>query len=359
MMAGIRSIGWWIPEGRRLAQDIAKDHGVAEEALAKLGLVEKPVAGKEDHPSTMGARATRAALEAAGLGTDELDLLIYAGVTKDWPAPWVAAFGVLHELGSTRAAGFDLMGRCAGGIDALWLAKTLVESGTYRTVAVCCAERYDYLLGPQRPVEVISDAAYSAGAATVIVSAEAGNDIVAFSNLTNPDLSVHKAGGPRAGGSRRPVDESALREQLHMWQGQLSIREVDSIARYSADADRHNYPRLLKQAGFEAVDFVVCSPMYPAPQLEVLKELGVDPKATLFTIPFLGHIGPADLFLILGVAIASGRQVGRRIVMSTRTTVYSNALAIRSKGEEPGIRVAGTGLDVGRWSSASGTEVES
>ncbi|HYO55264.1 hypothetical protein [Archangium sp.] len=331
---------------------------MAEEALAKIDLKEKPVAGTDDHPSTMGARATRAALEAAGLGTEDLDLLIYAGVTKDWPAPWVAAFGVLHELGSRRAAGFDLMGRCAGGIDALWLAKTLVESGTYRNVAVCCAERYDHLLGPHRPTEVVSDAAYSAGAATVLVSAEAGNDIVAFSNFTNPDLSVHRAGGPLAGGSRIPVDASSVQENLHVWRGGLSIREVDSIARYSADADRHNYPRILKQAGFEAVDFVVCSPVYPAPQLEVLKELGVDPKATLFTIPFLGHIGPADLFFILGVAIASGRRVGRRVVMSTRTTVYSNALAILGRDDGLGIRVAGEGLDVGLWSPAS-SEVES
>lgn len=352
-MAGIRAIGWWLPEGRRSVPEIARDYGVSEEALDKLGLKAQPVAGKEDHPSTMGARATRAALQAAGLGVQDLDLLIYAGVTKDWPGPWVAAFGVLHELGSKRAAGFDVAGRCAGGIDALWLAKTLIEAGTYRTVAVCCAERFDYLMGPQRTPELVSDAAYSAGAATVIVSAEAGNDIVAFSNYTSPDLSVHKAGGPLAGGSRRPVDEAALQEKLHFWRGQLSIREVDYIARYSADADRHNYPRLLKQAGFEAVDFVVCSPMYPGPQLEVLKELGVDPKATLFTIPYLGHIGPADLFLILGIAIASGRRVGHRVVMSTRTSVYSNALAIRGKDSGLGIRVAGEGVDVGLWSPAS------
>jgi 3-oxoacyl-[acyl-carrier-protein] synthase III len=351
-MAGIRSIGWWIPEGRQVARDIAKDYGLAEEAVAKVVTV-KSVPGEKDHPSVMGARATRAALEAAGLGVEQLDLLIYAGVTKDWPGPWVAAFGVLHELGSKRAAGFDLTGRCAGGIDALWLAKTLIDSGTYRNVAVCCAERYDFLLGPHRSPETVADAAYGAGAATVLVSAEADNDIVAFSHFTNPDLSVHRAGGPRAGGSRQPLNEAALRENLHQWRGQLTIREVDSIARYSADADRHNYANLKKQAGFEAVDFVVCSPMYPGPQLDVLKELGVDPKATLFTIPLLGHIGPADLFLILGVAAASGRRTGRRVVMSTRTTVYANALAIRAKGDGLGIRTGGEGLDVSLWSSAT------
>jgi 3-oxoacyl-[acyl-carrier-protein] synthase-3 len=350
-MAGIRSIGWWLPEGRRSLHEVAQDYGLAVEAFAKIGFQSKAVPGENDHPSTMGARATRAALEAVGLGVEDLDALIYAGVTKDWPAPWVAAFGVLHELGSKRAAGFDLGGRCAGSIDALWLAKTLVESGTYRTVAVCCAERYDSLLGPHRPAEAVSDAVYSAGAATAIVSAEAGNDIVACSHLTNPNLSAHKAGGPPAGGSRRPIDESAIQEQLHFWRGQLSVREVDNITRYSADADRYNYPRLLKQAGFDAVDFAVCSPVFPEPQLEVLKELGVDPRATLFTVPLLGHIGPADLLLILGIAVSAGRQVGRRIVMSTRTPVYSNALAILGKGDGLGIRVAGQGIDVSLWAS--------
>src|SRR6266545_2476118 len=191
-MTGILSIGWWVPQGRRTGQEIADRHGLPLDAILRLGLHSKAVAGENDHPSTMGARATRLALEAAGLGPDDLDLLIYAGVTRDWPSPWIAAFGVLHELGARRAAGFDVASRCAGGIDALWLAKTLVDSGTYRTVAVCCADRYDHLMRPaERPAELIVEVAYAAGAATAIVAAGADNDIAAFSSITNPDLSVH------------------------------------------------------------------------------------------------------------------------------------------------------------------------
>jgi 3-oxoacyl-[acyl-carrier-protein] synthase-3 len=329
--------------------DIARDYGLSEAAVEELGLSSHVLAGEDDHPSTLGARATRAALEAAGLGPEDLDLLIFAGVSRDWPAPWVAAFGVLHELGGTRAAGFDLASRCAGGIDALWLARSLIDNGTHRHVAVCCAERFDYLLGPPRPTELPSDAFYAAGAATAVVSAEAGNELVAFSSHTNPDLSLHATMGPRAGGSRLPVTAEAVERGEHQWQSQLSVRNVLEIARYSADADRINYPRLLAQAGFDGVDFVVSSPLDPAPQLEVLEELGVDPAHTLFTVPFLGHIGPADLFLILGVAVATGRRLGRRIVLSTRTPAYSNALALASRGDEPGIAVAGEGLDLELW----------
>jgi 3-oxoacyl-[acyl-carrier-protein] synthase-3 len=353
-MAGILSIGWWVPPGRRSAAQIAGDHGLEPDAIARLGLHEKAVAGDDDHPSTMGARATRRALDAAGLAPDDLDLLLFAGVTRDWPTPWIAAFGVLHELGAHRAAGLDVANRCAGGIDALWLARTLVDSGAYRTVAVCCADRYDHVMpAPGCPVELVTDAAYAAGAATAIVSADAANDLVAFSHLTNPDLSAHAAGGPIAGGTRRPVDEAAVQDQLQRWRARLSIARSEMVARYSAEADRHNYRRLFAQTGWDGVDFVACSPVIPGPQLAVLQELGIDPAATLFTIPHLGHIGPADLLLILGIATAVGRRVGPRVTLSVRTPVYANAVAIAARGDGLAIRTAGDGVDLRRWAAAT------
>ncbi len=355
-MAGIRSIGWWVPQARRSAQEIAGDHGLELDALVKLGLNTKAVPGEDDHPSTMGARATRRALEAAGLTVDDLDLLLFAGVTRDWPAPWVAAFGVLHELGAHRAAGMDIANRCAGGIDALWLAKALIDSGAHRTVAVCCADRYDHVIGHRRPIELITDAAYAAGAATAIVTADAGNDIVALSHLTNPDLSAHTAGGPVAGGTRRPVDGAAVQESLQLWRSRLSIGKSEMIARYSAAADRHNYRRLFEQTGWSGVDFVACSPVVPGPQLDVLAEIGIDARATLFTIPQLGHIGPADLLLILGVATAVGRRVGPRVILSVRTPVYANALAIAARRDDLAIDTAGDGVDIGLWASSPDRE---
>jgi 3-oxoacyl-[acyl-carrier-protein] synthase-3 len=340
-VAGIRSLGWWIPEQRRSAHEIAADFGLPTEAMDRLGFMGRPVAGEGDHPATMGARATQAALDAAELTIDDLDLLIFAGVSKDYPAPWVAAHGVLAELASKRAGGFDISNRCAAGIDALWLAKCLIDSGSHRTIAVCCAERFDHWLRPGIVTDRPSDAVYSAGAATALVTADARNDIAAFSFISNATLSSHNGTGPIAGGSRIPLDHGAIEDGLHLWNERLSIRQVDQIARFSADADRYNYPAICRQAGFEAIDFVVCSPIYPQPQLDVLQELGVSPESTLFTIPELGHIGPADLFLILGRAIESGRNIGRRIVLSTRTAVYANALAIRAQGAEPGIAVSG------------------
>lgn len=353
MKAGIRSIGWWVPEDRLQAQDIADAYGLSASAVEGIGLQSRAVASPDDHPSTMGARATQLALEAAGLGLDDLDLLIFAGVTRDWPNPWVAAFGVLHELGARGCAGFDIANRCAAGIDALWIAKTLVESGTHKTVAVCCADRFDHYLGPQnRPARTPFDTLYAAGAATAIVSAEADNTLAGYAHYTNPRLGIHCATGPWSGGTRAPLDRRGLEAGHHLWQVRLSVRDLDDISRYEVEADRHNYPSIMEQAGVDGFDLVACSPLDPEPQLKVLQELGIDPAAALFTVPRLGHIGPADLLLIVGIAVASGRATGHRVAMSMRTSAYANALALVGAGTDPGIRVAGQGVDLRLWQPA-------
>ncbi len=348
-MIGIQAIGWWLPPGRRNAEQIARDYGLSPDALARIGLRSHAVAGEDDHPVNMGARATQNALAAAGLSADKLDLLIYVGVTKDWPPPYVAAFGVLHEMGAKRTVGMDLSTRCTSGIDAMWTAHALIAAGTYTTVAVCCAERFDYLLGPPRAAELAPQACYAAGAATAIISAGADNEIVGYSNILNQDLSIHQAMGPIAGGTRVPVSETAVRDELHVWQTQMTMSQTRQVADYSAAADRYNYPRVMRQAGFDAVDFAVCSPLQVEPQVQVLEELGIDTRKQLFTVQTLGHIGSADLFLILGIAVSLGRDIGTRIVFSNRTPTYSAALAVRAPRGVGGISVGGDGVDVSQW----------
>lgn len=345
-MAGIRSIGWWIPEGRRTAQQIADDYGLTKAAIDEIGLQSHAVAGADDHPSTMGASAARKALAAASLEVDDIDLMIYSGATRDYPSPWVASLGVLHELGANRAAGFDISNHCNGGIDALWIAKTLVESGSHKTVAVCFAERYDYLLGPPRAPELVTDVVFSAGAACAIVTADAGNDITAYSGQTNPDLSVHAIRCPLAGGTRQPIDEAVLRDGLHLWKNSVVLQDIPAIKRFASSAQQDNVKSVCQQAGFDEIDFISISHIHVGQMQEELRQLNISPDKTILPLPFIGHVGAVDLLLELGIATALGRDMGQRIVMEMTTPMYANAIAIRSNGLAPDIAVAGSGLDL-------------
>jgi 3-oxoacyl-[acyl-carrier-protein] synthase-3 len=348
-MAGILSVGWYIPDGRRDSAMIARDYGVARAAVDAFGLRGHAVAEDDDHPSTMGAKAVREALRAARLDLKDIGLLIFAGMTRDYPAPWVGAFGVLHELGAKHAAGFDLSNRCASVHDALWTARALVHAGGFDNVVVCSADRFDYLIGPPRPIGQVSDVAFSAGAAAAVVSRAATNEMVAFSFRTNDDLSLHNQLCPRAGASRVPLNEAAIEADLHRWQNTMKVGQAARLSQYLMEADKHNIQSVCRSAGFDDIDFLACAPLDLKAQVASLAGVGLGPEKTLFTLPQLGHMGPADSLVALGLAAATGRSLGRRVVMSTRSAVYSNALAIRALGDAVIIASGGLGLDVDAW----------
>lgn len=346
---GIVSVGWHIPEGRRTAAEIASHYRLPLAALEAMQLQAHVAPGPGDHPSSMGAKAVASALDAAGRDRESLDLLIFAGMTRDHPAPWVGAFGVLHELGCTRAAGFDVSARCAAVHDALWIAAQFVRAGTARVAAVVCADRFDYLLAPPRPTVQPQDAAYSAGAAAALVTADAPNCIAAFSSLTNPDLSLHAEQIPLAGGSRAPFSGAQLETGHQWWCNRMKVAQATALRAYLKRADHHNITAVCRAAGFEQPDFLACAPLDVRAQLESLAAVGVGAERLFLTFPAFGHMGPADSLAAIGLAIAAGRDLGRNMVMSTRSALYSNALAITARDRGLKIRAAGNPIGDASW----------
>ena len=168
LMAGIISIGWHLPAERQSVEEVAIRHRVSPRGLREFGLRSAVLPQPDDHPSTLAAAAARAALDAAGLAPTQIDLLIFAGSTRDQPAPWVAAFAVLHRLGATRAAGFDLSSRCPGLADALWVAAQLIRAGSIRNAVVCCGDRFDHLIAPSAAEPSLANAVFSAGGAAAV-----------------------------------------------------------------------------------------------------------------------------------------------------------------------------------------------
>jgi 3-oxoacyl-[acyl-carrier-protein] synthase-3 len=348
VVVGIVSLGWHVPVERHHVDRLAADHGVPSKALRDFGLISVAVPAPDEHPSTLAARAVRHAVEAAGMSLEAIDLLIFAGLTRDRPPPWVAAFGVLHELGCTRATGFDIAARCPGIHDALWVAASLVRAGGFKNVMVACGDRFDYLLPRSRKKSQVAEAVYSAGGAAALVSDEAENEIVAYSHFTNEDLSIHGEMCPSAGGSLVPVNVAALADAKQEWQNNMRVDQAIALRDYLVRAERYNIEAVCRRAGFDAIDFVAVAPLSVRDQIASLGRLGIGPERILPTLPVYGHMGPADSLLSIGLAITSGRAVGPRLVMSTRSTTSANALAIRGLAPDLGIRVSGANAETPR-----------
>src|SRR5215813_10142498 len=81
---------------------------------ARTGIGERRVAAPEETTCTLAVQAARAALDGAGMGADELDLIIVATCTPDFSNMPSTASLVQEALGASRAGAFDLNAVCSG-----------------------------------------------------------------------------------------------------------------------------------------------------------------------------------------------------------------------------------------------------
>jgi 3-oxoacyl-[acyl-carrier-protein] synthase-3 len=104
------------------------------------GVRERRWADPATRPSELAAAAARRALADAGVGPDAVDVLIFAGITRDFIEP--ATANVVQDLvGARKARVFDVTNACNGVADALDVADALVTSGRARRVLIATGER--------------------------------------------------------------------------------------------------------------------------------------------------------------------------------------------------------------------------
>ncbi len=93
----------------------------------------------EETTSSMAAEAGRQAMEDAGIGPEEIDLILAATATPDHIFP-CAACEIQERLQAVNAVCFDLNAACSGFLFAYQTAQAYIASGVYRTVLVVGSE---------------------------------------------------------------------------------------------------------------------------------------------------------------------------------------------------------------------------
>jgi 3-oxoacyl-(acyl-carrier-protein) synthase III len=113
----------------------------------RSGIRSRRFAEPDETVQAMSVAASRKALERAGVDAREVDCVIVATVSHLLQTPAVAT-AVAHELGTERAAAFDISAACAGFCHGLALASDLVRGGTSRHVLVIGVERLSDITDP-------------------------------------------------------------------------------------------------------------------------------------------------------------------------------------------------------------------
>jgi len=108
--------------------------------IARTGIRERHIAAKDEFTSDMAAHAAKRAIKQAGIGADEIDLIIIATVTPDMFFPSTSCF-VQQKIGAKRAACFDVSAACSGFLYAIEIAQQFITSSTYNMVLVIGADK--------------------------------------------------------------------------------------------------------------------------------------------------------------------------------------------------------------------------
>lgn len=207
----------------------------------RTGIQERRQAAEGERSSDLAVQAARRALEMAGLGPEELDLLIVGTISPDVPMPSCASF-VQAKLGAKRAFAFDVSAACAGSLYAMSIADQYLKAGAARRALVVGVEILTRLVDwrDRNTCVLFGDAA---GAMVLGPSAEADRGILTtqlFSDGTLTDILRIREGETKVSMNGREVFKVAVRSLTEASQRALSAvglspEQVDHVIAHQAN----------------------------------------------------------------------------------------------------------------------------
>lgn len=329
-MTGIMGLATYIPEERMTAEDLATKSGIPEIVLReKMGIVEKPIAGPDDHTVEMGIKAAEKALQRAGVSAKQLDLIIYIGEEyKEYPL-WTAAIYMQHRLGATRAWAFDAALRCGTAMMAMKLAKDLMTADpNIHYVLLAGGYRNEDFIDYQNERTRFMFNLASGGGAVVLSRDLADNELLGNSIVTDGSFSedvVVPVGGTKSPVTKEDLDANRMKLDVLDPQGMKARLEAKSMQNFL-----FVIREALDRSGFTQsdIDYLGILHMKRSAHEYVLQQLGLSEDHSIY-LSHYGHIGQFDQILSLELALDQKKvQPGSIVVLVSAGIGYAWAAQV-------------------------------
>jgi len=147
--ARIIGTGGYLPNNVMTNHDIEKLVDTSDQWIReRTGIEQRHIADDDETTVDLAEMASRSAIEAAGIDTSEIDLIIFATSTPDKIFPSSACI-LQARLDIHGCPAFDIQAVCTGFIYALTVAEKFIQSGSARTALVVGAEVFSRILNWQ------------------------------------------------------------------------------------------------------------------------------------------------------------------------------------------------------------------
>lgn len=211
--AVITGVGGYVPDYILTNDELSRMVDTSDEWIrTRVGIRERRILKEEGlGASYMARKACKRLISKTGVDPDTIEALIVSTTTPDYPFPSTASI-VVGKLGLKNAFAFDMSCACCGFIYALDMASSMIQSGRYKRVIVCSAEKMSSIVDwtDRQTCVLFGD---GAGAVMVEASEEEGMGLQDSMLLTDgkglPFLHM------KAGGSVCPASHFTIDNRLH------------------------------------------------------------------------------------------------------------------------------------------------
>ena len=308
MYSRIAGTGHYVPEKIVTNADLEKIIDTTDEWIrSRSGIEQRHIAEPDQTTTDLAEQACRAAMEAAGVGPEDIDFMVVGTTTPDLVFPNVGC--ILQErLGIHGCAAFSLEAACTGFIYALSIADKFVSTGQSRCALVVGAETLPRITdwSDRSTCVLFGD---GAGAVVLKPSDEAG----IISTHLRADGRYKDLLTAKTGVSVQP-EGAALRDGFNVRMSgneifKVAVKSLESIVEETLEAnglDRSELDWLIPhQANIRIIQATA-------------KRLKMPMEKVVVTVQDYGNTSAASVPMALDVAVRDGRvQRGQLILLET------------------------------------------
>ena len=305
----ITGIGTNVPDRVMTNEELSDMVDTSDEwIVVRTGIRERRVAAENEALSDIALPAARAALAAAGVRGEELDLVIVATVTPDMTFPATAAL-VANELGSSEAAAYDLSAGCTGFMYAVAQAYGMLAGGVCRRALVVGGDLLSKIVDWSDRTTCI---VFGDGVGAVLMERVEQGGFLGF------ELGADGSGGMQlylpAGGSRAPTSEETVARHEHYVH--MNGREVFKFATRVLVSSAE---KLLDQLGLTVDDVDLYVPHQANVRIikHAVERLGIPEEKVVVNVDRYGNTSSGSIPLALADAVRDRRVNKGDIVLMT------------------------------------------
>ncbi|WP_297578158.1 beta-ketoacyl-ACP synthase III [uncultured Helicobacter sp.] len=210
--ASLSSIGAYVPSRIVSNEDLSKIVETSDEWITKrTGIKERRFAEDNEATSDLATKAARIAIERAQIDISVIDAVVVATISPDFFCMPSTACVVANNLGIINKPAFDIAAACSGFIYLLSLAKSFIESRTYKNILIIGAEKISSILDMEDRSTCVL---FGDGAGAAVIRATEDKSLSVLDVQCAANGQYQELLMTPGCGSRYPASAEILRERL-------------------------------------------------------------------------------------------------------------------------------------------------